>query len=126
MEPVNAGQSGDDDETVNNNDESNTNNNKTKSHMIVVIDACLSLLALGEAPVSARVLINYELPSKVLFCCSTPLPFLFVHCTSIVGVFVYMCGFLNAYISSIVNFLCQFNFEIGNVIKYSKGRNDVT
>lgn len=64
---VNAGQSGGGGgggETGNNNDESNTNNNKTKSHMIVVTDACLPLLALGEAPVSARVLINYELPSK--------------------------------------------------------------
>ncbi|XP_052310330.1 uncharacterized protein LOC7462614 isoform X2 [Populus trichocarpa] len=64
---VNAGQSaggGSGGETGNNNDESNTNNNKTKSHMIVVTDACLPLLALGEAPVSARVLINYELPSK--------------------------------------------------------------
>lgn len=37
--------------------------------------------------------------------------------TSIVGAFVCMCGFLNAYIASIVNFLGQFNFEIGNVIK---------
>jgi hypothetical protein len=77
---VNAGQSGgggSGGETGNNDDESNTNNNKTKSHMIVVTDACLPLLALGEAPVSARVLINYELPSKVLFCCS-PFIYLFV------------------------------------------------
>ena len=61
-------------ETGDNNDESNGNNNKIKSHMIVATDACLPLLALGEAPVSARVLINYELPSKVWFCCS---PFIY-------------------------------------------------
>ncbi|WCJ31124.1 hypothetical protein M5689_012636 [Euphorbia peplus] len=35
-----------------------------KSHMIVVTDACLPLLASGESSVSARVLINYELPMK--------------------------------------------------------------
>ncbi|XVF15564.1 hypothetical protein REPUB_Repub09cG0165200 [Reevesia pubescens] len=35
-----------------------------KSRMIVVTDACLPLLASGESPMSARVLINYELPSK--------------------------------------------------------------
>ncbi|CAK7337657.1 unnamed protein product [Dovyalis caffra] len=39
---------------IGNNDENNNNNNHTKSHMIVVTDACLPLLALGEAPVSAR------------------------------------------------------------------------
>ncbi|XP_050206462.1 ATP-dependent RNA helicase eIF4A isoform X2 [Mercurialis annua] len=37
---------------------------KDKSHMIVVTDACLPLLATGESPISARVLINYELPMK--------------------------------------------------------------
>ncbi|KAJ6678429.1 RNA HELICASE [Salix viminalis] len=65
---VNADQSGggggSGGETGNNNDESNANSNKTKSHMIVATDACLPLPVLGEAPVSARVLINYELPSK--------------------------------------------------------------
>ncbi|EEF38765.1 ATP-dependent RNA helicase eIF4A isoform X2 [Ricinus communis] len=35
-----------------------------KSHMIVVTDTCLPLLASGESPISARVLINYELPTK--------------------------------------------------------------
>ncbi|KAG8642625.1 ATP-dependent RNA helicase fal1 isoform X2 [Manihot esculenta] len=35
-----------------------------KSHMIVVTDACLPLLASGESPISARILINYELPMK--------------------------------------------------------------
>lgn len=35
-----------------------------KSRMIVVTDACLPLLASGESPISARVLINYELPTK--------------------------------------------------------------
>ncbi|KAL6993745.1 RNA helicase [Sarracenia purpurea var. burkii] len=35
-----------------------------KSHLMVVTDACLPLLASGELPVASRVLINYELPSK--------------------------------------------------------------
>ncbi|KAL4377506.1 hypothetical protein GQ457_02G007820 [Hibiscus cannabinus] len=35
-----------------------------KSCMIVVTDACLPLLASGESPMLARVLINYELPTK--------------------------------------------------------------
>ncbi|XP_051140907.1 ATP-dependent RNA helicase eIF4A isoform X2 [Andrographis paniculata] len=35
-----------------------------KSHLIVVTDACLPLLGSSEAPVSARILINYELPTK--------------------------------------------------------------
>ncbi|XP_056158552.1 uncharacterized protein LOC115682591 isoform X2 [Syzygium oleosum] len=35
-----------------------------KSHIVVVTDACLPLLASGELPLSARVLINYELPTK--------------------------------------------------------------
>ncbi|XP_050104720.1 uncharacterized protein LOC126584356 [Malus sylvestris] len=35
-----------------------------KSHMIVATDACLPLLAPGESPIAARVLINYELPTK--------------------------------------------------------------
>ncbi|KAM2968334.1 hypothetical protein FF1_028493 [Malus domestica] len=35
-----------------------------KSHMIVATDACLPLLASGESPIAAHVLINYELPSK--------------------------------------------------------------
>lgn len=41
-----------------------------KSHMIVATDACLPLLASGEAPISSSVLINYELPTKkvLLYC----------------------------------------------------------
>lgn len=35
-----------------------------KSHMIVVTDACLPLVGSGESPLAARLLINYELPSK--------------------------------------------------------------
>lgn len=35
-----------------------------KSHMIVVTDACLPLSSSWESPISARVLINYELPAK--------------------------------------------------------------
>ncbi|KAK8321104.1 hypothetical protein V6Z11_A12G080900 [Gossypium hirsutum] len=35
-----------------------------KSCMIVVTDACLPLLASGESSMSARFLINYELPTK--------------------------------------------------------------
>ncbi|KAG6491087.1 ATP-dependent RNA helicase eIF4A-like [Zingiber officinale] len=35
-----------------------------KSCMIVVTDACLPLVGMGEAPLSARVVINYELPTK--------------------------------------------------------------
>lgn len=35
-----------------------------KPHMIVVTDTCLPILAYGEAAICARVLINYELPTK--------------------------------------------------------------
>ncbi|KAM2437160.1 hypothetical protein EV1_014232 [Malus domestica] len=35
-----------------------------KSHMLVATDACLPLLPSGEPPIAARVLINYELPTK--------------------------------------------------------------
>ncbi|XP_047322925.1 eukaryotic initiation factor 4A [Impatiens glandulifera] len=35
-----------------------------KSHMIVVTDACLPLITCGESPITARLLINYELPTK--------------------------------------------------------------
>ncbi|KAL9158162.1 hypothetical protein ABFS82_08G049300 [Erythranthe guttata] len=37
---------------------------ENKSQLIVVTDACLPLLASSELPVSARILINYELPNK--------------------------------------------------------------
>lgn len=35
-----------------------------KSSMIVVTDACLPVTTSGEPPISARILINYELPSR--------------------------------------------------------------
>ena len=34
------------------------------SHLLVVTDACLPSQALSEAPLCARVLINYDLPGK--------------------------------------------------------------
>ncbi|CAI9110164.1 OLC1v1010143C1 [Oldenlandia corymbosa var. corymbosa] len=37
---------------------------KPKSHMVIVTDSCLPLLGAGESPISARILINYELPTK--------------------------------------------------------------
>lgn len=37
---------------------------ENKSRMIVVTDSCLPSVASGELPLSARVLINYELPTK--------------------------------------------------------------
>lgn len=45
-------------------DESEIGKDEHKSHMIVVTDACLPLLSSGESSISARVLINYELPTK--------------------------------------------------------------
>ncbi|KAJ0096289.1 hypothetical protein Patl1_28712 [Pistacia atlantica] len=45
-------------------DDADIEKDEYKSHMIVVTDACLPLLASGESPISARVLINYALPSK--------------------------------------------------------------
>ncbi|XP_059642383.1 uncharacterized protein LOC132284308 [Cornus florida] len=45
-------------------DDSKIEKEEQKSHLIVVTDACLPLLAAGESPITARVLINYELPSK--------------------------------------------------------------
>ncbi|KAG2724450.1 hypothetical protein I3760_01G017300 [Carya illinoinensis] len=45
-------------------DDSEIEKEEQKSHMIVVTDVCLPLLASGELPISARVLINYELPTK--------------------------------------------------------------
>lgn len=55
-----------------------------KSHMIIVTDACLPLLASGEAPLNAHLLINYELPPKkvlpfVLYCDFSYLFFLVSH-----------------------------------------------
>lgn len=45
-------------------DKSETGKDEHKSHMIVVTDACLPLVSSGESAISARVLINYELPTK--------------------------------------------------------------
>lgn len=45
-------------------DNSENGNQDLKSSMIVVTDACLPLVASGESPISARLLINYELPTK--------------------------------------------------------------
>ncbi|KAK2967567.1 hypothetical protein RJ640_030438 [Escallonia rubra] len=45
-------------------DEEETRKEEQKSEMIIVTDACLPLLASGESPISARILINYELPTK--------------------------------------------------------------
>ncbi|RZC48429.1 hypothetical protein C5167_016858 [Papaver somniferum] len=45
-------------------DDSENGNQDLKSSMIVVTDACLPLVASGESPISARLLINYELPTK--------------------------------------------------------------
>lgn len=45
-------------------DESETRKEENKSHLVVVTDVCLPLLSSGESPLSARVLINYELPTK--------------------------------------------------------------
>ncbi|XP_041004681.1 eukaryotic initiation factor 4A [Juglans microcarpa x Juglans regia] len=45
-------------------DDSEIGKEEQKSHMIVVTDVCLPLLASGELPISAHVLINYELPTK--------------------------------------------------------------
>lgn len=38
-----------------------------RSHMIIVTDACLPLLASGETPMNAHLLINYDLPAKKVF-----------------------------------------------------------
>ncbi|CAK9166492.1 unnamed protein product [Ilex paraguariensis] len=50
--------------TVKSGDGRETVEEEQKSNMIVVTDACLPLVASGESPISARVLINYELPAK--------------------------------------------------------------
>lgn len=38
-----------------------------KSQLVVVTDACLPLLGHTEMPISARLLINYELPTKKVY-----------------------------------------------------------
>ncbi|KAL5752951.1 hypothetical protein ACOSQ2_023458 [Xanthoceras sorbifolium] len=50
--------------TAQSGDDSETGKDEQKSHMIVVTDACLPVLASGESTISARVLINYEFPIK--------------------------------------------------------------
>ncbi|CAH8274055.1 unnamed protein product [Arabidopsis lyrata] len=45
-------------------EESETRKEENKSHLVVVTDVCLPLLSSGESSLSARVLINYELPTK--------------------------------------------------------------
>ena len=45
-------------------EDSEVGKDEQKSHMVVVTDACLPFLACGESAISARVLINYELPTK--------------------------------------------------------------
>lgn len=45
-------------------EDSDAGKDETKSQMIVVTDACLPLLSSGESHIAARVLINYELPTK--------------------------------------------------------------
>lgn len=44
--------------------EDETGKDEKISHLVVVTDVCLPLLSSGESPLSARVLINYELPTK--------------------------------------------------------------
>ncbi|XP_021897465.1 ATP-dependent RNA helicase eIF4A, partial [Carica papaya] len=51
-------------DTVQAGDKKEIDKDEQKSHMIVVTDACLPLLSSGESPISARILINYELPTK--------------------------------------------------------------
>lgn len=54
--------------TTEHGDAGETEKEEEKSNLIVVTDACLPLVNSGESPVNARVLINYELPTKkVLF-----------------------------------------------------------
>ncbi|OMO56696.1 hypothetical protein CCACVL1_26357 [Corchorus capsularis] len=50
--------------TVQTGDGHEVGNDEQESCMIVVTDTCLPLVASGESPISARVLINYELPTK--------------------------------------------------------------
>ncbi|XAR57799.1 RNA helicase [Bertholletia excelsa] len=45
-------------------DDSEMGKEEQKSYLIVVTDTCLPLVASGESPIAARVLINYELPTK--------------------------------------------------------------
>ncbi|KAM3252775.1 ATP-dependent RNA helicase eIF4A isoform X1 [Capsicum annuum] len=45
-------------------DAGETEKEEEKSHVIVVTDVCLPLVNSGESPIYARVLVNYELPTK--------------------------------------------------------------
>ncbi|CAI0430305.1 unnamed protein product, partial [Linum tenue] len=48
-------------------DDGENQNNENKSQMIVVTDACLPGVLSGESSIAARILINYELPTKKVF-----------------------------------------------------------
>ncbi|KAB1214721.1 Eukaryotic initiation factor 4A [Morella rubra] len=50
--------------SVQSGDDSESGKDEQKSHMVIVTDVCLPHLSSGESPISARVLINYELPTK--------------------------------------------------------------
>ncbi|KAJ8567249.1 hypothetical protein K7X08_019457 [Anisodus acutangulus] len=50
--------------TAEHGDAGETEKEEEKSRLIVVTDACLRLVNSGESPFNARVLINYELPTK--------------------------------------------------------------
>lgn len=50
--------------SVDSGDDGGIGEEKQRSHMIVVTDACLPIIASGESSLCARVLINYELPTK--------------------------------------------------------------
>lgn len=50
--------------TVESGEDAEAGKEEQKSHMIIVTDACLPILASGESPIGARVLINYELPTR--------------------------------------------------------------
>ncbi|KAK4712214.1 hypothetical protein R3W88_006727 [Solanum pinnatisectum] len=45
-------------------DTGETEKEEEKCHLIVVTDVCLPLVNSGESPINARILINYELPTK--------------------------------------------------------------
>ncbi|CAI0430303.1 unnamed protein product [Linum tenue] len=48
-------------------DDGENQNNENKSQMIVVTDACLPGVLSGESSIAARILINYELPTKEMY-----------------------------------------------------------
>ncbi|KAI4314962.1 hypothetical protein L6164_027817 [Bauhinia variegata] len=56
-------------------DEDETGKDEHRSHILVVTDACLPLLASGESLISGRLLINYELRAKKVLSFSLELTF---------------------------------------------------